>query len=121
MPSDHAIGFETAYEEWNRREFDAWVERFTDDVEWDISAAWFDQDPVHGRDALRRWCDGIFRVWDEFRIEKLETLEDADDRLVVLIRLIARGLTTGARVDQRFRQVLEFRGDKISRARIVPP
>jgi ketosteroid isomerase-like protein len=121
MPGDHAIEFEPAYEEWNRRDFDAWVERFTDDVEWDISAAWFDQEPVRGRDALRRWCDWIFTAWDEFRIEKIETLEDSDDRLVELIRLIARGLTTGATVDQRFRQILEFRGDKISRGRLAPP
>ena len=118
MPSDRVAGILEAYEEWNRRDFDVWVERFTEDVVWDVSAAWFDQDPVHGRDALRRWCDWIFRAWDEFRIEHLETTEQSEDGVVELIRLTARGRTTGALVDQRYRQVFEFHGEKISRVHI---
>ena len=120
MPSEKVAAARAAYEEWNRGDFDAWVERFTEDVVWDVSAMWFDQDPVHGRAALRRWCDGIFRAWDEFRIDGEGTLEESEDGLVEVIRLTARGRTTGAVVDQRYRQIFEFRGDKISAVRIAP-
>ena len=120
MPSERAASIRGAYEEWNRRDFDVWIERFTEDVVWDISPAYFDQDPVRGRDALRRWCDEVQRVWDGFRIEHLETVEESPERLTELIRLSARGRTTGALVDQRCFQIFEFRGDKISAVRIEP-
>jgi len=120
MSSDRVIAIQEAYAEWGRRDFDVWVERFTDDVVWDVSAAFFDQEPVRGREALRRWCDAVMRAWDDLRIEHLETLEESDDRLTELIRLTGRGRTTGVVVDHRYRQFFEFRGEKISRVEIAP-
>ena len=102
---------------WNRRDLDAWAEGFTEDVVWDVGDAFLDQEPVEGREALRRWGHSVFRAWDDLRLEVLEMREEPQ-RLVTRIRMSGRIRATGLDLEQHVDQIFEFRGEELKPSRL---
>ena len=52
-----------------------------------------------GRGGLKRWVDSTREVWDEWRFEP-ERFLDAGDQVVVLVRVVARGGSSGVSLDR---------------------
>jgi ketosteroid isomerase-like protein len=52
-----------------------------------------------GRAGLKRWIGSIREIWDEWRMEQ-ERFIVAGDRVVVLIRVVARGHLSGVALDR---------------------
>jgi len=48
-----------------------------------------------GRDGLKRWVASTKEIWDEWRFEP-ERFLDAGEHVVVLVRVVARGGSSGA-------------------------
>ena len=108
MTNERLRVIEETYEAWNRGDMDGWVANFTEDVQYDLRGAFWDQEPIRGRRDLRRWGDYVMRAWEEFRIRGIEVLEEQDNRIVQRIHVTARGLTSGLTVDQEMVHVFEF-------------
>jgi uncharacterized protein len=53
-----------------------------------------------GPQGLQRWTDTTREVWEEWRFD-VERLLDAGDRVVVLVRVVARGGASGIDLDRR--------------------
>jgi ketosteroid isomerase-like protein len=78
-----------ALDAFNRRDFDAWLEKFDHDVEWYAFPDEPDPGPFRGHEAIRamvaRWMD----VLDEFRSEPKEFIA-AGDYVLMPARMIGR-------------------------------
>src|SRR6266576_270887 len=103
-----------AYRAWNERDVDAWVACGTPDIEWRLIGGFADlMGPVFkGHEGLRRF----FNEWVvsmESRVEA-ESILEADDRVLAILRVIAAGSASGVPVTLRPGQVRSFRDGLIS-------
>jgi ketosteroid isomerase-like protein len=103
-----------AYRAWNERDFDAWVACATPDVEWRLIGGFADLmgTVFKGHEGLRRF----FEEWLgslEGQVEA-ESILEADDGVVVIMRVLAAGSASGAPVAIRAGQVVSFRDGLIS-------
>jgi ketosteroid isomerase-like protein len=68
-------------------------------------------DTYRGHEGLRRYFDSFYEVMEDIRFLPEEFIE-AGERVMVPIRLLARGRETGIEVEQRSVQVWTVRGGK---------
>jgi ketosteroid isomerase-like protein len=73
-------------------------------------------DTYRGHDGARRYFESFWETMDEVRFRP-ERFWDADESVVVAMRLTAKGRRTRIAVEQRFAQVWTFRDGKATRAR----
>ena len=74
-----------------------------------------DQSGVYrGHEGIRRWLDDWNAAWAEWSIEPEEFI-DADDCVVVVVRMHAKGMGSGVELDRQDALVYLFRDDKILR------
>jgi ketosteroid isomerase-like protein len=72
-----------------------------------------DPGPVHGRDAVGDWVDGLLEAWDEVAID-VEQVIDAGDQVVAVFHVSGRGKGSGVEVRSgRDAHVWTFRGEKV--------
>jgi ketosteroid isomerase-like protein len=76
-------------------------------------------DRYRGPDGVRRWFAGFEDTLDDVRIVPLEMIE-AGDRVIVPVRLTARGAGSGIEVEQDVVQVWRFRDGKVVRLDAFP-
>lgn len=109
------------YERWNAREFDAWIEAFDPEVEYmsSVVASVDGAGEYHGHEGLRRFVREYFEDWESFQLEPLEYL-DADPKVAVVMRAVARGRGSGARVDREIAHVWTFRDGRAIRHESFP-
>jgi uncharacterized protein (TIGR02246 family) len=107
---------ESAFEAWNRGEIEAFAEYAAPDVVWlEVSGRpEGDGAELHGRDRLRRSLESLFEAWASYRLEPQE-IHDLGDRVVAVVREIARGRASGARVDGLWGYVITIRESKFVR------
>jgi ketosteroid isomerase-like protein len=70
--------------------------------------------PTQGHDAVRSGLERWKSVWDDYQVLP-EEFEDMGDRVVVTVRLRARGRGSGIEVDALFYDVYTLRDGKIVR------
>ncbi len=68
-----------------------------------------------GRDGFRSFLQVLDRLWERFELEPVRFIA-ADDRVVVLVDVQARGRESGADVTARYANVWTFRDGKVIRA-----
>jgi ketosteroid isomerase-like protein len=65
-----------------------------------------------GREGLRRWIAITREIWGEWRFEP-ERLVDAGDRVVALVRVVARGGSSGVRLDRETAHLWTMRDGRV--------
>jgi len=101
----------------NRRDIDVFLGVATADFEYvPALLTAFEGGSRLGRDGLQAWWDAMANTWDEFRLVA-EQFRDVGDQVLVLGRADARGRGSGVDVDAPMGLVLDFRVNRISRAR----
>ena len=70
-----------------------------------------------GRAGLKRWIDSIREIWDEWRMEQ-ERFIAADDQIVVLIRVVARGHLSGVALDRETAHVWSVADGRVTRCEV---
>ena len=89
----------TAFEHWNRSDFEAALEYVDPDVEWRTATPLLDLPQVSRRhDGVRAFWEAWTSSWNNIRIEPEEFI-DAGDELLVLVRWRATS-QAGIEVDQ---------------------
>ena len=73
-----------------------------------------DQGIYQGRAGVERWLRDWGDAWAEWSFEPEEFI-DADDSVVVVIRMHAKGMGSGVELDRQDALVYRFRDDKIVR------
>jgi len=99
---------------YNRRDYDAAVERFDPEIEWVLPERQ-SSDSGRGPADVRRFWDGLDNIFDELRLDPQEFVDAGD---VVATRLLYHGLGKGSGIEfdgELYHQVTTFRGGWITR------
>lgn len=83
------------------------------DFVWDMSQfrGWPEAAVYHGIDGARAFLGAWTEGWDDWRLE-LESLREADEKVVALMRQSGRSKTTGLPVEMTFAMVWTVRDGK---------
>jgi ketosteroid isomerase-like protein len=104
-----------AFEAFARGDFDYVLDRLDPDVEWQSAGMpILGVEALHGREAVKRFFTrDLFEGFDRFRSEPL-TFEDlGGDFVLVMVRYIGRGESSGIEMDQRFAALYQLRDGKV--------
>jgi ketosteroid isomerase-like protein len=70
-----------------------------------------------GRAGLKRWIGSIQEIWDEWRMEQ-ERFVVAGDKVVVLIRIVARGHLSGVALDRETAHIWSTAEGRVTRCEV---
>jgi ketosteroid isomerase-like protein len=70
-----------------------------------------------GREGLRDWIATTKEIWGEWRFER-ERFIDAGDQVVVLVRVVARGGSSGVPLDRKTAHIWTVRGARVTRCKV---
>jgi ketosteroid isomerase-like protein len=86
------------------------------DFAWDMSnfSGWPEQQVYEGVDGAERFLREWIAAWEDWRLE-LESLQDAGEKVVAVMRQHGRSRATGMRVDMSFAQVWTIEHENMTR------
>ena len=102
----------------NRGDLDAWLEYWTDDIDYRaVEGALDDRGPMHGKDAVRVHFQDWLDTFDDLKAEPLELIDAADEQVVTVLRFGGRAKLSGVESDLTFAVVYTLRDGKVARGR----
>jgi ketosteroid isomerase-like protein len=84
------------------------IDQYHPDVELDFRRTLPDFTPTRGTEAMIAWTEGAREAFDDVRIEPEDYIE-AGGSIVVPVRLVARGASSGAETAAKFVYAFRFR------------
>jgi ketosteroid isomerase-like protein len=116
MSQDNVELVKSAFDAWNRGEIEAFAEHAAEDVAWlEVSGrpeGGFSE--RLGRDRMRQSLETLFEAWESYHIE-LERIEDVGDRVVAIVREVARGRASGMEIEGRWGYLITLEDRQIVR------
>ena len=103
MPPEDIELVKSAFETWNRGEIDAFVDSTSEDVAW-LEVSGRPEGGASeriGRERLREGLKSLFDAWESYYIDA-ERIEEAGDRILAIVREVARGRASGVEIDGRW-------------------
>jgi ketosteroid isomerase-like protein len=119
LPRDAVERIRASNDGWHRRDIEAALAPYADEIEWDTTDAWPDGRVYRGLAALRAYFEEVLDRWgeEEHRLEIEEILEvEGTSSMVVHYRHLGRS-RSGIPLDARWVHMFEFREGQIVRAR----
>ena len=102
----------------NRGDLDAWLEYWTDDIDYRaVEGALDDRGPMHGKDAVQAYFQDWLDTFDDLKAEPLELIDAADEQVVTVLRFGGRAKLSGVEADLTFAVVYTLRDGKVARGR----
>ena len=103
MPPEDIELVKSAFETWNRGEIDAFVDCTSEDVAWLEVSGRPEGGATEriGRERLREGLKSLFDAWESYYVDA-ERIEEAGDRILAIVREVARGRASGVEVDGRW-------------------
>jgi ketosteroid isomerase-like protein len=100
VPPEDVELVRSAFETWNRGEIDAFVDYTSEDVAWLEVSGRPEGGATErlGRERLREGLKSLFDAWESYYIDA-ERIEQVGDRILAIVREIARGRASGVEVD----------------------
>jgi uncharacterized protein len=100
VPPEDVELVKSAFETWNRGEIDAFVDCTSEDVAWLEVSGRPEGGATErlGRERLREGLKSLFDAWESYYIDP-ERIEQVGDRIVAIVREVARGRASGVEVD----------------------
>jgi len=102
-----------AYEAWNRRDFDALLSLVQPEVVLVQDPAIPGAETVEGSDELQSWLRAFSDTWEEFSLTP-EKVADSEDAVAVVVRVEAKGRSSGVELDARVGHLMTVEGGKVS-------
>ena len=111
MPQDVEIvqGF---FQSWNDGDMSAVKQLFAEDVRWDEVGGRLDRPEVLGREDVHYGLESLYDTWQSYRLEP-EEIRSVGDRILAVVREVARGRSSGLEVDSRWGYVITIRAGRI--------
>ena len=107
----------SAFDAWNRGDYEAWIEAFDSQCEFLPLRAQLEGQSYRGHDGLRQFMRDLTDEWENVRFG-LSEIRDAGDQLVGLVRFKGRGRISQAELDLPIGVVATVREAKILRVRM---
>jgi ketosteroid isomerase-like protein len=102
----------------NRGDLDAWLEYWTDGIDYRaIEGALDDHGPIEGKDAMRAHMQDWIDTFDDFKTEAVELIDAGDDRVIAMLHASGRAKLSGIETDVTYAVVYTIRDGKIARGR----
>jgi ketosteroid isomerase-like protein len=114
MSRDRVETMRRIYDAWGRGDFRAGADLYDRHVLLVLNPEFPDAGAYVGPEAIAAYMRDLLPAWSEFAIEGEEFL-DAGDTVVVGVRQVGRGPSSGAVTELRYFQVWTFRGDRVIR------
>jgi ketosteroid isomerase-like protein len=107
---------ESAFDAWNQGDIDAFAGHVAEDVAWlEVSGRpEGEATERRGRVRLRESLESLFEVWESYRLE-VRRIEDVDDRVVAIVREVARGRASGVEIDGMWGYLVTVADGEITR------
>jgi ketosteroid isomerase-like protein len=102
------------FEAWNNGDLDSVAALFSEDVQWLEIGGRPERPETRGWETLRAGLESLFEAWQYYRLEPQEIL-DAGDRVIAVLREVARGRASGLEVEGRWGYVITVRAGKVTR------
>jgi ketosteroid isomerase-like protein len=96
------------YEAFNRGDVEWMIARLDPEIVWEDAAEVPGTCSHRGIRAVRAYLESFAQQWEEIRFEP-ESVLDAGERVVALVRMVARGRASGAPVDARLAHLYDLR------------
>jgi ketosteroid isomerase-like protein len=119
MSQENVETVRDVYEALNRRDWDAVFRDAYPDFVVQLPEAGMNVGSFQGRDGLVKLFENYSEAFDFFHIEPEEFFE-ADEQVVVFVRIPARGRGSGAEVGLRSAHVWTMRATKAARLEVFP-
>jgi uncharacterized protein len=103
VPRDDVELVRSAFEAWNRGDIDAFAGHAAEDVAWLEVSGRPEGAPTErlGRDRMRTSLESLFDAWESYHLE-VERVEEVGDRVIAVVREVARGRASGVEIDSRW-------------------
>jgi ketosteroid isomerase-like protein len=111
MSEDNVDIVREGYAHFNRGDIGWMVEHMTPDISWTDSTEVPGAKTYRGVDEVRPYLESFGRVWGEARFEPQE-IRCNDDKVLAVVRFVARGRHSGADVDAKLSHLYEMRDGK---------
>src|SRR3954447_7062612 len=104
-----------AFEAFARGDFDYVLDRLDPDVDWHpVIGPLLGVEALRGREAVRRFFTrDLLDGFDRFRAEPLAVEDLGGDFVLVMVRYIGRGESSGIEMDQRLATLYQLRDGKV--------
>ncbi len=104
-------------EAFNERDVEGFAGLTTPDFEWSPSVVAVDGEIFRGREGIEAYFGRMRDAWEEFKMlaDDVREVRDLDDRVLVVGRVQARGLSSGAPVEVALSILYDVREGRISR------
>ncbi len=116
MPPEDVELVESAFEAWNAGDIDRFAALAAEDIAWlEVSGrpeGGFSE--RFGRDRMRRSLESLFEAWESYHVE-VERIEECGDRVVAIVREVAKGRSSGLEIDGRWGYLVTVKDGLISR------
>jgi ketosteroid isomerase-like protein len=121
MSQENVELLKNAYEAFAHGDLEAVLERLDRDVDWRPAIApILGVDAVRGKEAVRDFLTrDLFEGFDQFRAEPL-AFENLGDAVLVTVRYVGRGESSGIELDQTFATLYRLRDGKAVSMRDYP-
>jgi ketosteroid isomerase-like protein len=100
-----------SYAALNRRDIDGTVAVLDKDARWVEHSDLPEAGSYRGREAIRAFLEQFLDSWDNFE-QQIEDVREADDCVLLFIRLTARGKGSGIDVESRYAHLWVMRGGR---------
>jgi ketosteroid isomerase-like protein len=118
MSQENVEVVRTAFQAFADRGLDAMAEFWDPDIDWRAAEGAIDDvGEMHGPDAVRRYIQDWFDIFDDFSVVVEELRDVGDDRVLAIQRLKGRAKLSGIETDIRFATVSTVRDGKIVQGR----
>jgi ketosteroid isomerase-like protein len=118
MSQENVTTVRDAAAAFNRGDLDAWLEYWTDDIDYRaIEGALDDHGPIEGKDAMRAHMQDWIDTFDDFKTEAVEWIDAGDDRVIAMLHASGRAKLSGIETDVTYAVVYTIRDGKIARGR----
>ena len=102
----------------SRGDLDAWLEYWTDDLDFRAAGgAPDDHGPINGKEALRAFAQDWLDTFDECKVEPVELIDAGDDNVIAVMRISGRAKLSGVEPHMTYGELSTLRDGKIARGR----
>jgi ketosteroid isomerase-like protein len=98
------------FEAVNRGDLDAWLEYWTDDIDYRAAeGAPDDHGPIKGKDALRAFVQDWLDTFDDFKVEPVELIDAGENNVIAIMRISGRAKLSGVVTDLTYAELSTLR------------
>jgi uncharacterized protein len=108
MSGENVETVRQGYEAFNRGDVAWMIARLDPEIVWEDASEVPGSSSYRGTREVRAYLESFAQQWGEIRFEP-EGILDAGERVVALVRMVARGRASGAQVDARLAHLYELR------------